>query len=100
MSDSRDRLYGGVEIGERVYDEEGNELGSVRGLDRAGFYVLVGGQEDELAPITDIRDITGTAYVMWRCWECGEMGKIEESLPEHCPNCGAPREELYYWAED
>lgn len=100
MSDSGDRLYGGVEIGERVYDEEGNELGSVRGLDRAGFYVLVGGHADELAPITDIRDITGTAYVMWRCWECGEMGKIEESLPEHCPNCGAAREELYYWAED
>jgi rubrerythrin len=37
---------------------------------------------------------------MWRCWECGEMGQIEGDLPEACPACDAPREELYYWAED
>jgi rubrerythrin len=38
---------------------------------------------------------------MWRCWECGEMGRIEGAdLPSACPDCGAPREELYYWAED
>ena len=100
MPDSSDRLYGGVEIGQRVYDSDGNELGSVRGVDRAGFYVLVEGREEQLAPITEIRDITGTIYVMWRCWECGEMGRIEGELPPECPNCGAPKEELYYWAED
>ena len=50
--------------------------------------------------LTDARDVFGTAYVMWRCWECGEMGEIGEQLPANCPSCDAPREELYYWAED
>lgn len=37
---------------------------------------------------------------MWRCWQCGEMGRIEASLPDECPDCGASKEELYYWIED
>lgn len=93
-----DTIYGGVEIGDRIYDD-GRLLGRVRGVDASGFYVL-GEEETDRAPITEIRDITGTAYLMWRCWDCGEMGKLEASLPDACPNCGAPRESLYYWAED
>lgn len=100
MSEIEGELYDGIEIGDPVFDARGRELGSVRGLDRAGFYVIAESDDTTSAPLTTIRDITGTAYVMWRCWECGEMGRIEQELPEMCPDCGAPREELYYWAED
>jgi hypothetical protein len=88
-----------VEIGTVVYDADGNELGTVRGLDDAGFYVRSPEGADRLA-LDSARDIFGKAYVMWRCWECGEMGQLEDELPASCPACGAPREELYYWAED
>jgi rubrerythrin len=36
---------------------------------------------------------------MWRCWKCGEMGQIE-NIPDECPSCGAPKEDIYYWQED
>jgi rubrerythrin len=36
---------------------------------------------------------------MWRCWNCGAMGQIDE-IPETCPDCGAPKEDIYYWTED
>lgn len=99
MSDRGAKLYSGVDIGDQVYDQSGRALGTVRGLDSSGFYVLAA-DSDERAPVTEIRDITGTAYLMWRCWECGEMGELENDLPDRCPNCGAQKEELYYWAED
>lgn len=97
-NESEERLAA-VEIGQPIYDEEGNELGSVRGLDDNGFYVFT---HDDIGsvPLSNARDVFGKAYVMWRCWECGEMGKIEGNLPDACPACDAPREELYYWAED
>lgn len=47
-----------------------------------------------------ILDIDGTAAAMWRCSDCGEMGRLTRALPESCPNCGGPRENLFYWAED
>ncbi|WP_277554466.1 DUF7130 family rubredoxin-like protein [Halobaculum limi] len=88
-----------ISAGQSVYDVDGNELGTVRGVDDAGFYVLA--QEGAGAVTLDeARDIFGKAYVMWRCWECGAMGQIEGDLPANCPDCDAPREELYYWAED
>jgi len=93
-----DPAAGRVTAGQTVYDADGNELGTVRGLDDDGFYVrseAVGSLD-----LTSARDVVGTAYVMWRCWECGEMGRIEGDLPAACPSCGAAREELYYWAED
>jgi hypothetical protein len=98
-SESGERDLVDIDIGTTVYDADGNELGSVRGLDDAGFYV----QSSEGAarvPIDGARDLFGKAYVMWRCWECGEMGQLDDDLPEACPACDAPREELYYWAED
>jgi rubrerythrin len=88
-----------VSIGTTVYDADGNELGQVRGLDEAGFYVRAVETPGKLT-LERARDIFGKAYVMWRCWECGEMGRIEGDLPDECPSCGASKEELYYWAED
>jgi hypothetical protein len=88
-----------VDVGTTVYDADGNELGTVRGLDDAGFYVRSSTGAGRLS-LSEARDVFGKAYVMWRCWECGEMGRIEGDLPESCPACGAAREELYYWAED
>ena len=99
MSEEVDHLYAGVEIGETIYNEDGESLGTVRGLDDDGFYVLA----PENAPTTTVsqaRELTGRDYIMWRCWECGAMGKITGDLPSTCPECGVSREELYYWAED
>lgn len=100
MNESDQELYLEIAIGEPVFDANGNKLGRVRGLDRAGFYVRGDSSARSSEPVTSIRDITGTAYVMWRCWNCGEMGRIEGELPESCPSCDGPREDLYYWAED
>ncbi|WP_058365780.1 DUF7130 family rubredoxin-like protein [Haloparvum sedimenti] len=96
---SEEPVFADVTIGQSVYDDEGNELGSVRGVDDDGFYVRSPDTGEALS-LTRARDVFGTAYVMWRCWECGEMGEIGDQLPANCPNCDAPREDLYYWAED
>jgi hypothetical protein len=37
--------------------------------------------------------------LLWRCSDCGAVGDIED-VPDACPDCGAPREHLYYWIED
>ncbi|MDS0282107.1 DUF7130 family rubredoxin-like protein [Haloarcula onubensis] len=87
-------------FGQTVYDEAGNELGRIRGFDQHGFYVTV---EDGIKALTNDHRTTGTAgeaELMWRCWECGAMGDIEDDIPEQCPDCGAPKEEIYYWTED
>ena len=47
-----------------------------------------------------LRDITGTAYGLWRCSVCGETGRLQQTLPAACPGCDAPREALGYVAED
>lgn len=99
MSHGSNRLYAGVEIGETIYDADGKPLGTVRGVDDAGFYVRAASDAPEIT-FADARELTGRDYIMWRCWECGEMGKLEGPLPSTCPECGAPREELYYWVED
>lgn len=99
MSRSANRLYAGVEIGETIYDEDGTPLGTVRGVDDAGFYVRAPADAPGMT-FADARGLTGRDYIMWRCWECGAMGKLEGSLPSTCPECDAPREELYYWVED
>ncbi|WP_101294429.1 DUF7130 family rubredoxin-like protein [Halegenticoccus soli] len=44
-------------------------------------------------------DEFGEAYLVWRCLGCGETGDLE-AFPAACPNCGASREDLYYWTED
>jgi preprotein translocase subunit YajC len=83
--------------GETVYDESGDRIGTVRGIDEHGFYVKA--DED----VTVLRGPSGRTEhsdaLMWRCWDCGEMGQIE-NIPEECPSCGASKEEIYYWQED
>ena len=101
MSDRDDMR---VTLGGEVFDHDGRRLGTVRGLGEDGFFVttregvdaLSGGHARSLPEF-------GEAELAWRCTECGEMGDLqdrEEGLPDECPNCGAPREDIYYWIED
>lgn len=89
-----------IGLGQPVYDDDGNELGTVRGFNEDGFVVTTrhdAGQfsvEHEHTP----HDL-GEAELMWRCDDCGEMGDIDD-LPDTCPNCGAPSEAIYWWTED
>ena len=87
-------------IGTTVYDDEGNELGSVRGFDEDGFFVSTRSGIDSLS-VTHERagHSFGEAELMWRCAECGEVGDIH-AMPDECPSCGAPKEDIYYWTED
>ncbi|MFT4945894.1 MAG: rubrerythrin [Natronomonas sp.] len=86
-----------LEPGMTVYDESGNSVGIVRGIDEHGFYVRAADDVTVLAESSG--GIEGGTALMWRCWECGEMGQIED-IPEECPSCGAPKEDIYYWQED
>ena len=88
-----------VSFGETVYDEEGNELGRVRGLDEHGFYVTTTAGVVAMSVEHEADTKAGIKELHWRCWECGEIGAIDE-MPETCPNCGASEEELYYWQQD
>jgi rubrerythrin len=89
-----------LDLGETVYDSEGNELGTVRGFDEDGFFVTTREGIEALSVEHERAGHEfGQAELMWRCAECGEMGELE-GIPEECPNCGAPKEEIYYWIED
>jgi rubredoxin len=90
-----------IEFGTAVYDADGTRLGYVRGVDEHGFYVTAEDGVEGLS-IEHVRagHEFGEAELMWRCWECGEMGRLEDDLPDACPNCGAEKEDLYYWTED
>jgi len=87
-------------VGMTVYAADGTELGSVRGFDDDGFFVTT---REGLAGMSVEHERAGhefgEAELMWRCSNCGEMGDLDE-LPDACPNCGAEREQLYYWTED
>jgi rubrerythrin len=86
----------GIDLGQSIYDESGEFLGTVRGFDENGFYV----NADEDIELLDTQASESHAdALMWRCWECGEMGQLGE-IPDECPACGAAKEEIYYWQED
>ena len=90
-----------ISFGETVYDADGNEVGSVRGLDEHGFYVSTAEGVVAMSMEHEAGSKAGVKELHWRCWDCGELGKLEGmDLPEACPACGAPREELYYWQQD
>ncbi|WP_101295066.1 DUF7130 family rubredoxin-like protein [Halegenticoccus soli] len=90
-----------LNLGQSVYDEDGNELGTVRGFDEAGFYVTMReGMESLSVEHARAGHEFGEGFLMWRCTQCGEMGEIDEGLPDQCPSCGTPKEDLYYWTED
>jgi len=89
-----------VSLGEGIYTDGGDRVGTIRGFDESGFYVTIKAGVD--APIPEEHSTggeVGEMDLMWRCWQCGETGKIDE-MPDHCPSCGASAEELYYWTED
>lgn len=89
-----------LDLGEAIYDNEGRKLGTIRGFNEGGFYVTMreGIEELSIHHARSGHDF-GEAELMWRCTECGEMGDVED-IPDTCPNCGAPKEALYYWTED
>jgi rubrerythrin len=88
-------------LGEPVFDRDGNRVGTIRGFDPAGFYATMR-EGYEAMSIEHARSDGefGEAELMWRCMDCGEMGRIEDGLPDECPNCSEPRESLMYWTED
>jgi len=94
-ADSEDLTFG-----QSVYDAEGEELGTIRGFDKHGFYVSIEGGVESLTGSHRSTGKAGEAELMWRCWECGAMGEIDADIPENCPDCGAEKEEIYYWTED
>ncbi|GAB3666820.1 DUF7130 family rubredoxin-like protein [Halopiger thermotolerans] len=90
-----------INLGQKVYDEDGNALGRVRGLEQSGFFVTTReGAEGMSVEHARSGHEFGEAHLMWRCMECGQMGDIDDGLPEECPNCGTERENLMYWTED
>lgn len=94
-----DELERQVSFGEHVYDDEGAELGRVRGIDENGFYVATTDDVTVLSSEHEADTMGGEKELMWRCWACGEMGLIDD-MPAECPSCGAPKEDLYFWRED
>ncbi|WP_158058540.1 DUF7130 family rubredoxin-like protein [Halorussus halophilus] len=90
-----------VNFGQTVYDEDGNEIGRVRGLEKGGFFVSTReGVESMSIEHSRAGHDFGEAELMWRCTQCGEMGEIDEGIPDVCPNCDAPKTDLMYWTED
>lgn len=62
---------------------------------------LVDGNKNETEiPIGDAPAAEARDESMWRCGDCGAMRALGDDLPEECPDCGARKERLFYWAED
>lgn len=90
-----------IDMGQTVYDADGNAIGNVRGFEEGGFFVTTREGVEGLS-IEHARSghEFGEAELMWRCTNCGEMGEIEGGIPDECPNCGVPKEDIMYWTED
>ncbi|WP_435346363.1 DUF7130 family rubredoxin-like protein [Haloarchaeobius sp. HRN-SO-5] len=90
-----------IDFGETVYTEDGDVIGTVRGVQEGGILVTTRTGVEALSE-EHVRSgqSWGSAELMWRCMECGEMGPIEGDIPDGCPNCGTARENLMYWTED
>lgn len=90
-----------LSFGETLYNEDGREVGTIRGLEEGGAYVTTReGVEGMSIEHARSGHSFGEAELMWRCTECGEMGDIGKDIPDECPNCGSPKEDLMYWTED
>jgi len=90
-----------LSFGQTLYDDAGEPVGTVRGMEQGGVFLTTrAGVESMSVEHARSGHAFGEAELMWRCTNCGEMGQLEDSLPETCPNCGVPREQLMYWTED
>lgn len=90
-----------LSFGQTLYDEGGNPVGTVRGLEESGVYLTTReGVEGLSVEHARSGHSFGEAELMWRCTECGEMGDIADDIPDECPNCGTPKENIMYWTED
>ena len=90
-----------IDPGETLYTADGQAVGTVRGIEDGGVFVTFRDGVESLS-VEHARSghQFGEGELMWRCMECGEMGEIDEGLPDECPNCGVPKEQLMYWTED
>jgi DNA-directed RNA polymerase subunit RPC12/RpoP len=92
-----------LSFGQTLYDEGGQPVGTVRGMEEGGVFLSTRDGIEGLS-IEHARSghSFGEAELMWRCLNCGEMGELddEDGLPEVCPSCGTERENLMYWTED
>lgn len=95
--------------GEPVYDDSGEILGYVVDLTERGFEVETvesdgPGDGSGSTPESTTEHIPGQkfgeGYLMWRCGRCGAMGEVDEGLPERCPDCDGPSEEITIVEED
>jgi rubrerythrin len=87
-------------VGQTVYDDEGAKLGTVRGFDENGVFVTTREGIEALSVEHERAGHEfGGAELVWRCSRCGAVGELGD-LPAECPDCAAPREDLYYWTED
>ena len=90
-----------LSFGQTLYDEDGNPVGTIRGLEESGVFItLREGLESLSIGHARSGQSFGEAELMWRCMECGEMGELDTGLPENCPDCGTEKEGLMYWTED
>jgi rubrerythrin len=90
-----------LDFGETLYNEAGEPVGQIRGLEEGGAYITTREGAEALS-VQHARSghTFGEAELMWRCTECGEMDYIDEGIPETCPSCGTGKENLFYWTED
>lgn len=90
-----------ISLGQPLFDADGREVGTVRGVEQRGVFVSARGGVESLS-VEHARSghSFGEAELVWRCLVCGEMGEIGAELPATCPNCDSAREELMYWTED
>ncbi|WP_238993936.1 DUF7130 family rubredoxin-like protein [Halobellus captivus] len=85
--------------GELLYDADGAEVGTVRAITEYGVEVRTRGGVETASLKQALRGDSGEGYLLWRCATCGELGDLEQ-IPDRCPGCDAPREELYAYLED
>lgn len=90
-----------LSFGQVLYDESGDPVGTVRGMEAGGVFLTTREGVEGLS-VRHVRSghAFGEAELVWRCLDCGEMDELRDTLPQHCPNCGTSRENLMYWTED
>jgi CBS domain-containing protein/rubredoxin len=57
----------------------------------------------DIAKVQSGQVVSGRAenmQLVWRCTDCGYLLTRAEQLPDHCPDCGAPKEHFVLVTED